>query len=146
MHIITQISSQDTFPVRNLVLRTGKPIETCHFTGDDLSSTKHFGLYINQKITGVISIYKNKNSIFKSPNQSQIRGMSVLSEFQGKGIGKLLVNYSENYLVQNDISLLWFNARETAVPFYEKLGYTKTGLLLFEIADVGTHFLMFKNI
>jgi hypothetical protein len=41
------------------------------------------------------------------------------------------------------VELLWFNARETAVPFYEKLGCTKKGAS-FEIPEIGLHFLMYK--
>ena len=144
MNIIKKITTQDTFLVRNLVLRPSKPIETCFFEGDDLIDTRHFGLFMDRKIIGVISIYKNKNAIFMNPNQYQIRGMAVLKEFQERGYGKLLVEHCEEYLKHNDTKLIWFNARETAIPFYEKLGYTKNGFP-FMIANVGTHFLMFKS-
>ncbi|WP_395060706.1 GNAT family N-acetyltransferase [Flavobacterium sp.] len=143
--MIKEIATQDTFLVRNLVLRPGKPVETCFFDGDNLEQTKHFGYFDNGKIMGVVSIYKNKNVIFKFPNQYQIRGMAILEEFQGEGCGKLLVKHCEDYLTNNGANLIWFNARETAVTFYEKLGYTKNGFP-FVITDVGIHFLMFKNL
>ena len=71
--------------------------------------------------------------------------MAILEEFQGSGCGKLLVKHCEDYLISNEANLIWFNARETAVIFYEKLGYTKNGFP-FVITDVGIHFLMFKNL
>jgi GNAT superfamily N-acetyltransferase len=145
MNIIKEITTQDTFLVRNLVLRAGKPVETCFFDGDNLEQTKHFGYFHNRKIVGVVSVYKNKNTIFKSPNQYQIRGMAILEDFQESGYGKLLVKHCEDYLSSIDANLIWFNAREIAVPFYEKLGYTKNGFP-FAITDVGIHFLMFKNL
>ncbi|MEO8234355.1 MAG: GNAT family N-acetyltransferase [Flavobacterium sp.] len=145
MNMIKEITTQETFLVRNLVLRSGKPVETCFFDGDNLEQTKHFGYFDNGNIIGVVSVYKNKNSIFKFPNQYQIRGMAILEEFQGSGCGKLLVKHCEGYLTSNYANLIWFNARETAVTFYEKLGYTKNGFP-FPIADVGIHFLMFKNL
>ena len=145
MNTIKEITAQETFLVRNLVLRLGKPIETCFFDGDNLEQTKHFGYFDNTKIVGVVSVYKNKNAIFKFPNQYQIRGMAILEEFQGNGCGKLLVKHCEDYLISNEANLIWFNARETAIIFYEKLGYTKNGFP-FVITDVGIHFLMFKNL
>ena len=145
MNMIKEITTQETFLVRNLVLRPGKRIETCFFDGDNLEQTKHFGYFDNVNIVGVVSVYKNKNVIFKFPNQYQIRGMAILEEFQGTGLGKLLVKHCEDYLISNKANLIWFNARETAVPFYEKLGYTKNGSP-FLITDVGIHFLMFKNL
>lgn len=145
MNTIKEITAQETFLVRNLVLRLEKPIETCFFDGDNSEQTKHFGYFDNTKIVGVVSVYKNKNAIFKFPNQYQIRGMAILEEFQGNGCGKLLVKHCEDYLISSEANLIWFNARETAVPFYEKLGYTKNGFP-FVITDVGIHFLMFKNL
>jgi GNAT superfamily N-acetyltransferase len=142
---IQNISSADTFLVRHPVLRTGKPIESCVFDGDNLPSTKHLGLFIEEKLVGVVSVFKNKNTIFNIENQFQIRGMAVLPEFQKKGFGENLVKHCENYVKSATKTIIWFNARENAVPFYEKLGYNKIGDP-FSIADIGIHFLMKKEI
>ena len=142
---IQNISSTDTFLVRHPVLRDGKPIESCVFDGDNLPSTKHFGLFIEEKLVGVVSVFKNNNAIFNIENQFQIRGMAVLPEFQKKGFGEDLVKHCEKYVKSLNGTLIWFNARENAVPFYEKLGYNKIGNP-FSIADIGIHYLMKKEI
>ena len=142
---IQNISSTDTFLVRHPVLRTGKPIESCVFDGDNSPSTKHFGLFVEEKLVGVVSVFKNKNTNFNIENQFQIRGMAVLPEFQKKGFGENLVKHCENNVKDGTKTLIWFNARENAVPFYEKLGYHKVGNS-FSIADIGIHFLMKKEI
>lgn len=145
MKIIIEITFQETFLVRQAVLRTGKPIETCFFDGDDLLQTKHFGILIDQKIIGVVSVFQNKNTNFNNPNQYQIRGMAILSEHQNKGYGKLLVMQCETHISKTNNSIAWFNARENAIGFYEKLGY-KTFGIPYNIQDLGIHFLMFKNL
>lgn len=142
---IQNISSTDTFLVRHPVLRAGKPIESCVFDGDNLPSTKHFGLYIKEKLVGVVSVFKNNNTIFIIENQFQIRGMAVLPEFQKKGFGEDLVKHCENYVKNLNGTIIWFNARKNAVPFYKKLGYNKIGNP-FSIADIGIHYLMKKEI
>jgi hypothetical protein len=53
-YTIQKIIAQDTYPVRHQVLRSGKPIESCQFDGDELGSTHHFGYYLNNQIIGVI--------------------------------------------------------------------------------------------
>lgn len=145
MQNIKKITDLETYSVRHAVLRIGKPIETCQFEGDHLPTTHHFGYYQNNNLTGIISIFKNNNSIFAPSNQYQIRGMAVLELHQKKGIGDLLVKHSEEYckILQSD--LIWFNARTAAIGFYEKLNYTKVGIA-FEIKDVGEHFLMAKSL
>lgn len=145
MKEIKKISSRDTFLVRHPILREGKPIESCQFDGDDLETTTHFGLFIDKNITGVLSVFKNNNVIFSSENQYQIRGMAILKDFQRKGFGDELIKHAEVYIKSQFGKLIWFNARENAVPFYEKLGYIKIGEPFF-IADIGIHYIMKKEI
>ena len=141
---IKKINSIDTYPVRHEVLRKGKPIETCQFKGDDDENTVHFGLYQNERLIGIISIFKEKNDLFSETNQFQIRGMAVLEEFQGKGFGAELVKEAENHCISLNANLIWFNARENAIPFYKKLDYKIIGDS-FLIPDVGIHFVMYKK-
>ena len=145
MFKIIEIVALETFSVRHPVLRFGKPIESCHFEGDDLQTTKHFGLFYNNQLSGVISIFETQNSLFEEANQFQIRGMAVLQQFQKKGFGVALLKYCENYIQNNKGSVIWFNARETAIGFYEKSDYQKIGDG-FEIADIGIHYLLFKKL
>jgi predicted GNAT family N-acyltransferase len=145
MKEIKKISSRDTFLVRHPILREGKPIESCQFDGDDLETTTHFGLFIDKNITGVLSVFKNNNVIFSSENQFQIRGMAILKDFQRKGFGDELIKHAEVYIKSQFGKLIWFNARENSVPFYEKLGYIKIGEPFF-IADIGIHYNMKKEI
>jgi len=94
---------------------------------------------------GVISIFKNKNAIFSAQIQFQIRGMAVLKECQGKNFGKQLLHQAEHHAIAQNGNLIWFNARENAVPFYQNSGYEILGNS-FEIKDIGTHYIMYKNL
>jgi GNAT superfamily N-acetyltransferase len=143
MQNIRKITALETYSVRQAVLRKGKPLSTCLFDGDDLESTLHFGFFINTELAGIISLYKKNNENFETHNQYQIRGMAALEHHQKKGIGAALVLFCEDYCKKQLVELIWFNARTTAVGFYEKLGYQKTGMP-FEIKDVGEHSLMSK--
>lgn len=145
MTTIKKIDYKDTFIVRHPVLRAGKPIESCFFEGDDLKTTTHFGYFDVDKLMGVISVYQNKNLIFNADNQFQIRGMAVLQEAQTLGYGKKLLERAEADCIAKNSEIIWFNAREKAVGFYEKSGYQIAGNS-FEIAGIGTHYIMFKKI
>jgi ribosomal protein S18 acetylase RimI-like enzyme len=142
---VKEISAIDTYLVRNAVLRKGKPIETCLFPGDDLPTTKHFGVFSGQ-LVGVISLFEKNNPIFDAPFQVQVRGMAILEDFQGMRLGEKLIESCESYLagLAKD-TLIWFNARESAVGFYDKLGYQTMGGI-FDIEGVGKHYVMFKNL
>jgi ribosomal protein S18 acetylase RimI-like enzyme len=142
--IIKKITAAETFLIRHQVLRKGKPIETCLFEGDNFKSTNHFGLFVEHDLVAVVSLFECPNTLFKEQKQFQIRGMAVLEEFQKKGFGDALIKHIENHLNQEKSTIIWFNARETATGFYQKLGYTIIGDS-FEIKDVGLHFLMIKK-
>ncbi|WP_162127182.1 GNAT family N-acetyltransferase [Flavobacterium phycosphaerae] len=145
MFTIKEITANDTFSVRHPVLRNEKPIESCHFEDDTLPTTHHYGIFDNKELLGVVSLYKKQHSLFQDEIQVQLRGMAVLQEFQRKGLGERLVSHCEQQLKNETNVLLWFNARETAVSFYEKMGYKTIGTA-FEIKDVGIHFIMYKYV
>ncbi len=143
MQTIKEIAALETFPVRHPVLRAGKPIESCHFTGDELETTKHFGLFENDELAGIVTILETKSDLFEDENQFQLRGMAVLEKHQKKGFGEKLLEVAENYAKKQNVGLIWMNAREIAVGFYERNGYKKAGNL-FEISGVGPHYVMCK--
>ena len=142
---IKEISSLDTFKVRHPVLRAGKPLDSCFFEGDDIDTTKHFGIFEFENLIGVISMFRNNHAYFDNTNSFQIRGMAVLEKFQKQGLGEKLLRHCENYIANQKSSLIWFNARINAVGFYEKLEY-KIIEDAFEIEDVGTHYIMYKKL
>lgn len=144
MHVVKKITALETYTVRQEVLRKGKPIETCHFIGDDANTTTHFGLFEDETIIGVVSVYKVNSPLFSEKTQFQIRGMAVLENFQSKGYGEQLLKAAENFCWEEKAHLIWFNAREKAVLFYKKSGYEVVGDA-FDIPNVGIHFVMFKE-
>lgn len=142
---IQEIPATTTYAIRQPVLRAGKPIESCHFVGDELPSTHHFGYFTANQLLGVISLFEAKNTAFSEQKSFQIRGMAVLDSYQKQGIGEALVSEAENFCKKEKTTLIWFNARTSAVGFYKKMGYKILGPE-FEIKEVGPHFLMHKKI
>lgn len=133
----------ETLIVRHPVLRHGKPIDSCKFDGDDLPTTFHLGAFSKDKLVGVVTILKKDNKSFFSKNQFQLRGMAVLQEYQGLGIGAVLVKQSEDRVIEQKGSLIWLNARQVALSFYKKLGY-EISSDKFEIPLIGVHYTMTK--
>ncbi|SNQ44235.1 GNAT family N-acetyltransferase [Cellulophaga lytica] len=139
------ISAIETYPVRHPVLRAGKPLSSCEFSGDNLKTTFHIGAYQNNQLIGVASLLQVKNTSILNVFAYQLRGMAIANEHQGKGLGKKIINYAETILKEKGVLLLWMNARVSAIPFYTKCGYTKSGSI-FEIQKVGPHVVMFKKL
>ncbi|MEY4011156.1 MAG: hypothetical protein RIT22_280 [Bacteroidota bacterium] len=143
-YFIQEITATETYPVRHIVLRAGKPIESCRFEGDELPSTHHLGYFLDNQLIGLASLFESENLLLGGEKSFQIRGMAVLDSHQKKGIGKALIQEAEAFCKKQNTTLIWFNARTSAVGFYKKLGYEIVGAE-FEIKEVGPHFLMFKK-
>lgn len=145
MSTVEIIPKELTYPIRQKVLRNGKPIESCFFEGDSEESTFHFGIYINEKLAGIATLLESKNDFLSNNIQCQLRGMAILEEYQNKNAGTQLLKKIEQFCILEGKEIIWFNARKSAVEFYKKSGYEILGKE-FEIENVGTHFLMFKKL
>ena len=79
-----------------------------------------------------------------SENTVQLRQMAVFPALQGKGIGREIIGFAEEYARSNGFDLLVMHARKEATGFYQKLGYEICGE---EFTEVGIpHYEMRKNI
>lgn len=136
IHKVKIISPAETYPLRRAVLRKNMPNESHEFNGDFDGNTFHLGYFNDNQLLGIVTIMKNGEV-------AQIRGMAVDEHQQGKGIGRELMIMAEKMLTQENVHKIWMNARETAVPFYEKLGYAIEGEI-FMIKPIGFHYLMTK--
>lgn len=74
----------------------------------------------------------------------RLRQMAVQQGLQGKGIGKALMMYAENLARDRKYAKLTMHARDSAIGFYEKLGYKIEGGQFEEVSL--SHHLMTKNL
>lgn len=125
----------ETVHLRYNILR--KPLGL-DFTEEQLSaefSDFHLAAYDEQwlpihqqgRLRGCLVLTPKSDKILK------MRQVAVDTESQGKGIGSLLVKASEAFARQNGYDTIELNARDTAVPFYEKLKYSKEGDMFVEV-------------
>lgn len=143
--MIRKILAEETYGVRQQVLRPGRPRKEIFFEGDLEPDTFHLGYFEQENILGVATFVSRKNKFFDAPFQYQLRGMAVLPQHRGKHLGEQLLLQGEKLLKENyPDNLLWFNAREVAVNFYKKYGYKTIGDP-FMIPNVCMHIVMYKN-
>lgn len=88
---------------------------------------------------------KKNNKNFIAAIQYQLRGMAILEQYQKQHYGKYLLEEAIETLKTKSVDLIWCNARESAINFYLKQGFTIKGSS-FDIPKIGPHYLMFKNI
>ena len=57
----------------------------------------------------------------------QLRGMATAVHLQSHGIGGLLLDAGLNHAQENGFQLIWANARDAALNFYNRHGYSTVG-------------------
>lgn len=130
--IFKTITPQDegykaVFNLREAVLR--KPIGLS-LHNEDLSNEVNDHILIatiNDTIAACLILSPKGN------NRVQLRQMAVSPEWQGKNIGKQLVQYAEQFAWQHGYNNIVLHARITAQGFYHKLDYAAVGNVFTEV-------------
>ncbi len=60
---------------------------------------------------------------FNSATEAQIRSMAVEENYQGKGIGSMIISELEKRVKKLGVNTIIIDSRDTAEKFYEKHGY-----------------------
>jgi predicted GNAT family N-acyltransferase len=81
----------------------------------------HLAAYVDDKLVGCLILTSTGNS------KIRMRQVAIDESAQGLGIGRRLVEASEAMAKKLGFFEIELNARDTAVPFYLKLGYTVFG-------------------
>lgn len=105
----------------------------------DEDKSHHAFIKHNNEVLAVCRMQLN------SPEVAQLRYMAVSPTMQGKGLGKIIIQFLEGKSRELGASKVILHARENAVPFYTSCGYKiveKSYLLFDEIQ----HYLMEKHV
>ncbi len=81
----------------------------------------HFALFENERILSSLT-YK-----IMSETSIKMRQVATDKHLQGRGLGKKLVLYSEEYMKKKGYSHIILHARDSAIIFYDKLNYISFG-------------------
>lgn len=127
---------QQMVNLRNEILR--KPLGLS-FEKEELDKEKDdilMGAFEDDKLLGCCLL--TRMDVFTV----RLRQMAVPNNMQGKGVGRALMIFAENIARDLGYKKLCMHARQTAVGFYQKLGYSVTGEPFEEVTI--PHYIMEK--
>ncbi|WP_324675368.1 GNAT family N-acetyltransferase [Hymenobacter sp. GOD-10R] len=108
------------YDLRYRVLRApwNQPLGSERADDDEAPDTTHAMLTAPDKtVVGVARLHPS------GPSQGQVRYMAVDPAWQGHGVGRKLLEYLETVARQRGLTECILHARDTAVPFYSRMGY-----------------------
>lgn len=147
------VKSSAIYGLRTAVLRPHfPPGKLAIFEGDEDDTTRHYAAYIGtgDEPVGCATLMQRDCPNYVASGEVtamfQLRGMAVSGDHRRKGIGQHVIASIEQDLLQvRHAVLLWFNARKSAVAFYESAGYAMLGEE-FDVPGIGPHYVMCKVI
>lgn len=122
------VSTSDVRPLRREVLRVDMPDATVDFDGDDHPETFH--LAVRDAAGNIIAVSTwMLRPLLEDPavRSIQLRGMATRQGFQGMGLGGLLIEAGIEQSRRRAITWIWANARDSALPFYQRHGFEVFG-------------------
>jgi GNAT superfamily N-acetyltransferase len=129
--------------LRHRILRPGLPRESAIFPGDALPTSQHFGAFDGSNAVCCATFHLEP---WQGEPAWRLRGMATDDAFRSKGVGRALLNFAEEMVInENPIRLFWCNARTPAARFYQSLDW-KIVSDVFEIPTAGPHYVMVKRL
>lgn len=124
--------------LRDDVLRSplGRSIADDDLSGD--AEALHVGAFAEERLVGILLLKP------KSEGLLQMKQVAVEGALRGMNVGRKLVEYAERLATRQGCGEIMLHAREVAVIFYEKLGYTREGEVFEEMGI--PHCVMRKNL
>jgi len=87
----------------------------------------HLGAFDGSRLVGCLMLHD------LGAGRVRMRQVAVDFERQRAGLGRKLVRFSEDIARQRGFRTMVLHARETAVPFYDRLGYARRGEPFLEV-------------
>lgn len=130
---IHPMDAADTRPLRQRILRPHQLAAELVYEGD--AEGLHLGAFdLGGRLLGIASFLTPAQGVWR------LRGMAVVEELRGRGIGRALIEHAHAHLAGR-LQGIWCNARTHACGFYERLGFVRCGDA-FELPGIGEHYRM----
>lgn len=124
--VVRRVPVEQVRPLRLEVLRPGREPESVEAATDDLPDTQHFAAVRDGEVIGVMTVFSDPSPAGDA-DALRIRWMAVRPTLQRTGVGKLLLQAAFQVAHQRSAPLIWADARDTALGFYEHNGFAAIG-------------------
>ncbi|MEY4165832.1 MAG: hypothetical protein RLZ84_407 [Actinomycetota bacterium] len=145
-YTVEELPLSDVLDVRTKVLRRGTPSSNPSYSEDSDPSTVHLGVRDSGQVIAVSSWIERPFPLDPTAVAVQLKGMAVDDALQGTGIGRLIIDAGEDHARHRRASIVWARARDAALDFYTKCGYSVIGEMFMDEATGLPHHVVVKRL
>lgn len=124
---VVRLRLDEIMNLRVAVLRQGTPATTCDYPEDAYSDVVHLGITHNGVVVATSTWFAKECPEAVGEKAMQLKGMAVDSTLQGDGLGAELIAAGIALAQSRSMHVVWARARDSALGFYEKCGFTAVG-------------------
>jgi GNAT superfamily N-acetyltransferase len=144
---VERVAADVTYPLRQRVLRPGRPPAAARFDIDDEPSTASFAARTpDGEVVATAIVYPETCPWL--PDRAgawRLRGMATAPDRRGRGIGTRVLRAALAHVAASGGDLVWCNARVPARRLYERAGFRTHGVP-WEDPEIGPHIAMWLDL
>jgi GNAT superfamily N-acetyltransferase len=120
---VERVSADELHTLRRRVLRDDDPTIYHPDPRDDDETSFHYGGFVGSRLVVSASFFPSAPPMNAALTTFQLRYMATDFDVQGRGYGARVLAFAEEDLRELGVEQLWANGRDTALGFYESVGW-----------------------
>jgi GNAT superfamily N-acetyltransferase len=122
---VSRVSADQLHGLRRRVLRNDDPAIYHPDPRDDDETSLHYGGMLGPRLVVSASFFPSAPPMNSELVTYQLRYMATDFDVQGRGYGARVLDFAEADLRTMGVEQLWANGRDTALGFYESVGWLR---------------------
>jgi GNAT superfamily N-acetyltransferase len=122
---VERVTADQLHDLRRRVLRDDDPAIYRPDPRDDDATSLHYGGFVGPRLVVSASFFPSSPPMNTSLVTYQLRYMATDFDVQGRGYGARVLAFAEDDLRENGAEQVWANGRDTALGFYEAVGWLR---------------------
>ena len=145
-YLVEEVPTDEVLVLRLAVLRDGTPSHDPRYVEDDTEGSVHLGIRESGVLVACSTWLPRPWLLDEVHPATQLRGMAVTKHLQSKGLGRILLQAGIARAKLLDSKYVWARARDKALYFYERNGFTTIGdQFIDDASGLGHHLVMLEN-
>jgi GNAT superfamily N-acetyltransferase len=144
---IDRVPAEVTYPLRQQVLRPGRPRTSVELAGDDDPLAGSFAARTADGEVVGTAVVRPEACPWRpdAPGAWRLRGMATAEGVRGQGVGAQVLRATIAHVVLEGGHLIWCSARTPARRFYEREGFVVEGDE-WNDPEIGPHVAMYRPV
>jgi GNAT superfamily N-acetyltransferase len=122
---VERVSADQLHELRRRVLRNDDPAIYRPDPRDEEATSIHYGGFLGPRLVVSASFFPSAPPMNTSLVTVQLRYMATDFDVQARGYGARVLAFAEQDLRELGVEQLWANGRDTALGFYESVGWLR---------------------